>query len=91
MRSDHYRYIYVEDWLEKRFCSLFNNDESIIFSPNSAKLRPYYKISFLHNGTPIVQNTGYMGVKHYAIVTEKELDEMSLLPVLARVYYLLSL
>ena len=91
MRSSVHKYIYVAEHLENRFCSLFNNDESIIFSPNYAKLRPYYKITFLHNGTPIVQNTGYAGIKHYTIVSEKELDEMSILPVLARVYYLLSL
>lgn len=91
MSLEPHKHIFVEEHLEKRFCSLFDNDKSIIFSPNFAKLRPYYKIGLFRDGTPSVQNTGYVGARDYTIITEKELDEMSLIPPVARVHYLLSL
>ena len=85
------KHLYVHDHLENRFSDLLKNSNHIVFATDVAKMHPYYKAFFLSDGTPAVQKVGFTGAKHHTILTEKELDELALIPEEARVHYLLSL
>ena len=90
-QTNNTKHLYVHDHLESRFIALLKNSNSIVFATDVSKTHPYYKAFFLSDGTSAVQKVGYTGAKHHTLLTEKELDELALIPEEARVQYLLSL